>query len=229
MIDFPIVDTHLHVWNPNYLSYPWLEEIPMLNQPHLLEDYNRATGSIHVEKMVFLQCKCDFGQFMDEAEWVTNLAQEDPRIEGMVTWAPLEKGDAARNDLGKLAANGLVNGVRRIIQFEEDIEFCLQPDFVKGVQALPDYGFSFDICISHIQMTNTSRWWLNVQMCSLFLTTLVNPILRTNSLSRGSKRSRPCPIFRMSGAKYRGWSPKPSMPTGQRKTIHRPCHRLLWL
>ncbi|MBV7328635.1 amidohydrolase family protein [Chloroflexi bacterium TSY] len=157
MIEFPIVDTHLHVWDPGYLRYPWLEEIPMLNRPHLLQDYNQATGPINVEKMVFLQCECNFEQFMDEAAWVTKLAQEDPRIEGMVTWAPLEKGDAARDDLEKLAENTLVKGVRRIIQFEEDIEFCLQPDFVKGVQALPDYSFSFDICISHIQLANTIK------------------------------------------------------------------------
>lgn len=157
MLNFPIVDTHLHLWDPAKLRYPWLDAIPLLNKPYLLEDYRRACGNVQVDKMVFLQCECEFSQFMDEADWVTSLAAQDPRIEGIVPWAPLEKGDFARADLERLAKNRLVKGIRRIIQSEPDLEFCLRPDFLKGVQALPDYHLSFDICISHIQMANTIK------------------------------------------------------------------------
>jgi len=162
MIPFPIVDTHLHLWDPGNLRYPWLDGNALLNKPYLLADYRRACGPVQVEKMVFLQCECDFSQFQQEAEWVTSLAQQDPRIAGIVPWAPLEKGDAARPALEKLAENPLIKGVRRIIQFEPDIEFCLQPNFVKGVQALAAYNFSFDICIFHPQLANTIKM---VQQC----------------------------------------------------------------
>ena len=106
MIQFPIVDTHLHLWNTNYLKYSWLADVPLLNKPYLLADYNQATGPVQVEKMVFLQCEVDPTQFREEAEWVTKLAREhDPRIQGIVPWAPLEKGDAVRADLEKLAGH----------------------------------------------------------------------------------------------------------------------------
>lgn len=157
MIPFPIVDTHVHLWDPGHLRYPWLDDNALLNKPYLLEDYRRACGPVQVEKMVFLQCECDFAQFQQEADWVTSLAQQDPRLQGIVPWAPLEKGDAARPALEKLAQNPLIKGVRRIIQFEPDIEFCLQPDFVKGVQVLADYNLSFDICIFHPQLANTIK------------------------------------------------------------------------
>ncbi|MCB0110786.1 MAG: amidohydrolase family protein [Caldilineaceae bacterium] len=157
MINFPVVDTHLHVWDPGYLRYPWLDEIPLLNKPHLLADYNRATGPVQVAKMVFLQCEVDFAQFQEEADWVSGLAQTDPRIQGMVPWAPLEQGDGARAAVERLAANPLVKGIRRIIQFEDDIEFCLRPDFVRGVQMLADYNLRFDICINHTQLANTIK------------------------------------------------------------------------
>lgn len=158
MLDFPIIDTHVHLWDPGYLRYPWLDGNALLNQPYLLADYQRACGAVQVEQMVFLQCECEFAQFMQEADWVTQLAQVDTRLTGLVPWAPLEKGEAARLDLERLAANPLVKGIRRIIQFEPDPGFCLRPDFVKGVQALPDYGLHFEICIAHPQLANTLKF-----------------------------------------------------------------------
>jgi L-fuconolactonase len=157
MINFPIVDAHLHLWDPARLRYAWLDANPLLNQPYLLDQYRRACGPVQVEQMVFLQCECDFAQFMEEADWVTRLAREDARLTGIVPWAPLEKGEAARSDLERLAANPLVKGIRRIIQFEPDPEFCLRPDFVAGVQAVPDYGLHFELCISHGQLANTLK------------------------------------------------------------------------
>ena len=157
MPNFPIVDTHLHIWDLGRLSYPWLDGVPMLNKNHLIEDYRLACGPVAVAKMVFLQCECDFAQFQAEADWVTEVARIDPRIRGIVPWAPLEKGEAAGEALAKLAANPLVKGVRRIIQFEADQEFCLQPAFVRGVQLLPAHGLSFDLCINHRQLANTIK------------------------------------------------------------------------
>ncbi len=157
MPNFPIVDTHLHIWNLGRLRYPWLDGVPMLNKSHLIEDYRRACGPVAVAKIVFLQCECDFAQFQQEADWVTEVSRADPRIRGIVPWAPLEKGEAAGEALAKLAANPLVKGVRRIIQFEADQEFCLKPAFVRGVQSLPVHGLSFDLCINHRQLANTIK------------------------------------------------------------------------
>jgi L-fuconolactonase len=157
MPNFPIVDTHLHLWDPNFLRYAWLDGNALLNRPYLLDDYRRHTDSVEVGKMVFLQCECEPAQHLDEAAWVTELAGQDARIQGIVAWSPLELGDGARPSLEVLAQNPLVKGIRRIIQFEADPNFSLQPDFVRGVQLLPEYGLSFDLCIHHGQMANTIR------------------------------------------------------------------------
>lgn len=157
MPNFPIVDTHLHIWNLKRLRYPWLDANALLNRDHLIDEYRKVCGPVAVAKMVFLQCECDFAQFQEEADWVTEVSREDPRIRGIVPWAPLELGDGAEPALAKLASNPLVKGIRRIIQFEPDPEFCLQPGFVRGVQLLPRHGLSFDLCINHAQMANTLK------------------------------------------------------------------------
>ncbi|MEO7599697.1 MAG: amidohydrolase family protein, partial [Opitutus sp.] len=157
MPSFPIVDTHLHIWDVDQLSYPWLANLPLLNRNHLISDFQKACGDVAVSKMVFLQCECSPAQYQEEAAWVTQVAAVDPRISGIVPWAPLEKGAAAEAELAQLAANPLVKGIRRIIQFEANPEFCLQPDFVRGVQLLHLYGLTFDLCINHTQLANTLK------------------------------------------------------------------------
>jgi L-fuconolactonase len=183
LLNFPIVDTHLHIWDTRRLNYPWLQDVPLLNKPYLLDDYNQACGPVQVDKMVFLQAEVDPSQFMDEAEWVTNLAENsDSRIQGIVPWAPLEIGDGARSDLEKLADNKLIKSIRRIIQFEDDIEFCLRPDFVTGVRALADYNLRFDICISHFQMANTIKMVNQCPNVQFILDHIGKPDIKNNRL-----------------------------------------------
>jgi len=157
MPSFPIVDTHLHLWDLGRIRYPWLASAPKLNRNHLIDEYRKVCGPVQVAKMVFLQCECDPAQFQEEADWVTEVARIDPRIRGIVPWAPLEKGDGAEEALSRMASNPLIKGIRRIIQFESDPAFCLQPGFVRGVQLLPRHGLSFDICINHTQFPNTLK------------------------------------------------------------------------
>src|SRR3954467_2466706 len=136
MPNFPIVDTHLHLWDLGRLSYPWLASVPMLNQNHPIGDYRRACGPVEVGKMVFVQCECDPAQSQAEVDWVNEVARIDPRIRGIVAQAPLEKGEAVEPALARLATNPRVKGVRRLLQSESDDAFCLRPDFVRGVQLL---------------------------------------------------------------------------------------------
>ncbi len=180
MLDFPIVDTHLHVWDPQLLRYSWLDDVPLLNKAYLLEDYDRACGPINVGKMVFLQAEVDFDLFLEEAEWVNSLADQDSRLGGIVPWAPLENGDAVGPVLEKLAAKPRIKGIRRIIQFEPDMEFCLQPSFIEGVQLLPRYDLSFDICIAHFQMANTIKMVAQCPNVQFILDHIGKPNIKNN-------------------------------------------------
>lgn len=147
MIDIPIIDTHLHIWDVDHLDYPWLSDEPAINRSHPISEYRQVTDGLEIEKMVFLQCEPVSAQVIDEAAWVTGQANQDPRIAGIVAGAPLETGEAARETLEKLHALPLLRGIRRIIQFEDDVNFCLQPKFIRGVQLLSEFDLSFDLGI----------------------------------------------------------------------------------
>lgn len=150
---FPIIDSHLHLWDPLRLSYPW--HFPPLDRAFLPADFKAASAGVAIEALVFLECDAAPHQAHDEAQLVLGWAKEDPRIAAMVCNAPLHRGDTARPDLERLAATEKVRGVRRIFQDEPDPAFCLRPDFVTGVRALADYGLSFDLCLKHPQLQAT--------------------------------------------------------------------------
>lgn len=157
MLRFGITDTHVHLWDITRLDYPWLKDVPYLNRTFLLPDFNAACGPVKVETLVFMQAEVAPSQYREEVEWVSSLARADRRLRGIVAWAPLEKGEAARSEVERLAGNTLVKGIRRIIQFEPDPMFCLRPEFIAGVRLLADYGLVFDICISHVHLAATLR------------------------------------------------------------------------
>ncbi|MBC8172191.1 MAG: amidohydrolase family protein [Anaerolineae bacterium] len=146
-----IIDTHVHYWHPTRLRYPWLDDEPALNKPVLTDSIPVSGDGWQVEKIVFVQAGCLDAQGMDEVNFVTELAQQDSRIQGIVAFAPLEVGVEVRAALDQLRKNPLVKGVRRLIQSEVS-GFCIQPAFIEAVQLLPDYGFTFDLCIRHYQL-----------------------------------------------------------------------------
>lgn len=150
-----ITDSHVHLWDVAQFHLDWLGDYPVLNRSFLTEDFDAATENAPVETIVFVQCDVRPEEHLAEAQWVSTLAQSEPRIAAIVAGADLENGERARPLLDELQKLPLVKGVRRLLQGESDSEFCLRPDFLRGVQMLEEYDFSFDICISHAQLAAT--------------------------------------------------------------------------
>lgn len=163
MPPFPIVDAHLHLWDPHHFRMSWLDGNATLNQPFGLADYQSQTAGLPIEAMVYLQVDVEPPYALLEARWAAERANEDARLQAIIAWAPVEYGEQARAFLAELSAiDPRIKGVRRILQ-SEAVDFCLQPDFVRGVQLLPEYGLSFDICINHRQLANVIAM---VRQCS---------------------------------------------------------------
>ena len=178
MPHFPIIDTHLHIWDPDRLTYPWHAEVPALNRPFLLSDFDEHRAQTEVECMVFLECDVAPDDRLAEAKWVTERAAEDSRIRAIIASAPLENGAAVAADLQALAELPMVRGIRRLIQDEPDDDFCVRPGFIEGVKRLPDFGFSFDICIKHRHMANAVSLVRQCPEVSFILDHIGKPAIR---------------------------------------------------
>ncbi|MBC7738463.1 MAG: amidohydrolase family protein [Candidatus Saccharibacteria bacterium] len=158
MPSFPIIDTHLHVWDQTRLKYSAFDGHPLYGHPYHVEDYQRDCGALDIEAMVFLECYCDFtptgGQYIAEIEFVEDEAKRDPRLRAIVPMAPLEWGARVEPMLRQMRDNHpTVKGIRRIVEFDANPRaLTLSDDFIAGVNLLNNFGWHFEINVNHTQM-----------------------------------------------------------------------------
>ncbi|HZP20014.1 MAG TPA: amidohydrolase family protein [Bauldia sp.] len=154
MPDFPIIDSHVHVYDPNALPYDWMKGEPLLGKPHLPAYFKERSAPVTIDRYVFVEVDVRDGHQLEEARWVAAQAKADPRLSGIVASAPLERGARAVEGLvADLAKIPLVRSIRRLIQGHVDEPgWCIRPDFVEAVKLLPKYNLGFDICIYHPQL-----------------------------------------------------------------------------
>jgi L-fuconolactonase len=158
MPNFPIIDTHLHIWDFNQLNYSAFKGHPLFGRSYQIEDYQRDCGDLDIEAMVFLECYADFsstnGQYIEEIKFVEESSKRDPRIRGIVPMAPVEWGARVETILEEMRDNHpTVKGIRRIVEFDKDPrELALSGNFIEGVNRLAKFGYHFEINVNHTQM-----------------------------------------------------------------------------
>jgi L-fuconolactonase len=157
MPSLPIIDSHVHIYDPGYLTYHWMKNVPRLNKPHLMTDFTRLTAGVDVDKIVFVEVDVAANQHLDEARWVALQAQKDIRLQGLVASMPLENGPAVEADLAAYAEISIARGVRRLIESHPEQGWCLREAFVEGVKLLPKYQLTFDLCLFHTQLGDVIR------------------------------------------------------------------------
>ena len=158
MPNFPIIDTHLHVWDQTRLKYSAFDGHPIFGHPYHVEDYQRDLGPVQVEAMVFLECYADFweggGQYIEEIQFVEEEQKRDPRLKAIIPMAPLEWGAKVEPMLEKMRdEHPSVRGIRRIMEFDGDPRaLTLSDNFIAGVNLLEKFGWTFDINPNFRQM-----------------------------------------------------------------------------
>ncbi len=146
MPDFPIIDSHIHIFDPRAIAYSWIKRLPpALQRAHSVADFRAALGAITVERVAVIEFLSD--QSLAEAQYGEHLATSDPLVGAIVAHAPVERGAAVEADLDALAALPHVRSIRRILDGQYDN--VLEPDFVAGVRALGRRGLPFELGVSH--------------------------------------------------------------------------------
>ncbi|MEO0636946.1 MAG: amidohydrolase family protein [Pseudomonadota bacterium] len=190
MPDFPIIDTHLHIWDMDRLSYSAFKGHPLFGRTYTIEGYQKATAELDIEAMVFVECFADFdakdGHYIEEIHFVEESAERDDRIRGIVPMAPLEKGHEALPMLEQMQKDHpTVKGIRRIMEFDDDPRgLTLSPQFIEGVNLLAEFGWHFEINVNHTQMDIIREFVRHIPDVPLILDHCGKPGIREGKLDQ---------------------------------------------
>jgi L-fuconolactonase len=150
----PVLDAHVHLWDPDRLSYPWLAEAPAINRAFTGDDF----AAIHPPgvEAIFVEAGREDHQADDEIEWVRAEAAKHAWIRGAVAHVRLEDPTEAAEVIHRHAEDPFVVGVRRNIQ-DEAPGFTEDAVFRDGVRLLGQAGLPFDACVRRHQLPELAR------------------------------------------------------------------------
>ena len=108
MIDFPIIDSHIHLLDQKRFGYAWADGAPALKRDWTPNDLRHAAKPYEIEGLVFVEVDVDMPQYLDEAEWVDGLARARPPRDGRrrLPAARAGSGNRARDGADREAQDG---------------------------------------------------------------------------------------------------------------------------
>lgn len=153
-----IIDTHQHLWDLDRLRLRWVENNPRLGKNHVLADYVREALGLPIARTIYMEVGADPAQHADEAAFILDLcARPDTPLAGAVVGGrPGAPSFAAYLD--QFTGNPYLKGVRQGLHGGDTPPgFCLQDDFVRGVQMLGERGLCFDLCLRPTELGDGAR------------------------------------------------------------------------
>lgn len=168
-ISFPIIDPHVHLWDLDRLSYPWLEppfdggvtgSTEAIARTYRIDDYLADAAGWTVCKIVHVDAGARPGQALDETRWLQAMADERGYPHGIVAYAALDAPDVDEALAAHRGSAPNLRGIRQILNWHpdpaktySDHDRLQDPAFERGYALLGRYGLSFDCQIYPGQMT----------------------------------------------------------------------------
>lgn len=206
------IDAHQHFWNYNQKEFDWIDDsMAAIRRNFLPQDLEPELKASGFGGSIVVQTR----QTLEETRWLLELAERNSSVLGVVGWADLRSPDI-RLQLKSLTRNTKLVGLRHIVQSEPDERFLLQPDFLRGIAALEEFGLAYDILIYSRHLPAAIEF---VQRCPgqrFVLDHLAKPPIKAGEIDSWAKGIRalgasPNVLCKLSGlvteADWRHWEP----------------------
>lgn len=143
-----MIDTHVHLLEPDRFTYEWTKSFPTLSGQFDLSDYRNASHGSGIHAGVFVEVDCE--ESADEARYFCSLAEQPGSfIQAVVAAARPESPDFERNL--EAIAHPRLTGIRRVLHTQSD-ELSQASRFRENVSRLGGLGITFDLCVLQRQL-----------------------------------------------------------------------------
>ncbi len=212
------IDSHQHYWYFNTEDYGWMgDNMSAIKRDFLPSDLIPELQSIQFDGSIAVQAR----QNMEETNWLLKLADEYPHIKGVVGWLNLQSEDVEK-EIKIFAKHPKAVGVRHVIHDEEDIDFMLRPEFIRGVKHLEKYNLTYDILIFPKHLQNTIHFVKQFSENQIFVVDhIAKPFIKDGIISPWKEEIKDLAKFpnvycKLSGmvteADWQNWKPENIIP-----------------
>lgn len=181
----PLIDTHLHVWDPAVLDMPWLDErLPELDRAFTMQDYASAVEEAPPVKAIYVEVDAASSDHLVEFDGVIELLAD----ESNPLCAAVIAGDPGGADLDDwiMRAKDVpgMSGFRRVLHVDDRPPgTCLEPKFVEGIHRIGEAGMHFELCMRMEELGDAARLAEATPLTPFVLNHCGNPKLDGRDLS----------------------------------------------
>jgi L-fuconolactonase len=137
------IDSHQHFWRYNPTRDAWItDDMSILKRDFLPEELAQECNANAIDASIAVQAD----QSENETLLLLEMAQDNPRIAGVVGWTDLASANVDER-LQFFARYRKLRGFRHIAQAEPDDRFLARPDLTRGISRLRLFGFTYDILV----------------------------------------------------------------------------------
>ena len=141
--NYPIVDTHQHLWNIDRLQLEWPKP-PIDNQDFLIPEYKKATEGLNFVKSIYMEVDVPIRLRREEALFALEICKDknNNTVKAVICANPSDSN--FRDFLNEFIGNNFIRGVR--CRFES-ISEMQSTKSINNLQWLGRQGMSFDLGI----------------------------------------------------------------------------------
>ncbi len=137
------IDSHQHFWKFDPVRDSWItDDMSVIQKDFLPEDLQPVLLQNNIDGCVAVQA-C---QSEEETNFLISLAEKNDFIKGVVGWVDLQKENVTER-LSSFSKFKKLKGFRHVLQGETDRQLMLRPNFERGITALKEFDFTYDILI----------------------------------------------------------------------------------
>ncbi|MFP9099590.1 amidohydrolase family protein [Flavobacterium sp. RHBU_24] len=173
------IDSHQHFWKYNPDIHGWIDAtMHKIQRDFLPEDLQPLLTQNHFSGCVAVQAD----QTEKETEFLLALAEEHNFIKGVVGWVNLLDEKVAER-LNYFSTEQKLKGFRHVVQGEPD-GFMLREDFRRGIAAIKEFDYTYDILIFHHQLPDAISLVTHLPSQPFVLDHIAKPNLKTRDIAK---------------------------------------------
>jgi len=180
------IDAHQHFWKYDPVRDAWITDaMQAIKRDFLMNDFELERVANGIEASIAVQAD----QSEKETIFLLELAEQNPKIAGIVGWVDLCSPTIAKR-LRFFSRYGKLRGFRHVAQAEPDQRFLVRDGFLRGVRCLREYGFTYDILIYPKQLPAALELVAILPEQQFVIDHMAKPDIRTNSSAEWAKQMR---------------------------------------